>query len=129
MIKIDKTVLKETKFIAVGVIILSLVMQSVFLILMRWNYKVLLGNILSGSFAVLNFLLMGITVQKAVNQDEKQSATTMRFSQTARNTMLFVVAAVGVLLPVFNTVAVLVPLFFPRITIMIRPLIDRKNKD
>ena len=127
--KIDKTVLKETRFIAVGVIILSLVMQSVFLILMRWDYRVLLGNILSGTFAVLNFLLMGITVQKAVGQDEKQSATTMRFSQTVRNAMLFIVAAIGVLVPVFNTITVLLPLFFPRITIMLRPLIDKKNKD
>lgn len=128
MVKIDKTVLKETRFIAIGVIIMSVLMQSVFLILMRWNYKVLLGNILSGTVAVLNFFLMGITVQKAVQKDEKQAANTMRLSQTARNVMLFAVAAIGVLAPIFNTITVLLPLFFPRITIMLRPLF-KKNKE
>ena len=128
MDKIDKTVLKETRFIAIGVIIMSILMQSIFLILMRWNYKVLLGNILSGTVAVLNFFLMGITVQKAVQKDEKQAANTMRLSQTARNVMLFAVAAIGVLTPIFNTITVLLPLFFPRITIMLRPLF-KKNKE
>lgn len=127
MVKIDKTVLKETRFIAIGVIIMSVLMQSVFLVLMRWNYKVLLGNILSGTVAVLNFFLMGVTVQKAVKKDEKQAADTMRLSQTLRNAMLFAVAAIGVLAPIFNTITVLLPLFFPRITIMLRPIFTKKN--
>ncbi|MCQ2440282.1 MAG: ATP synthase subunit I [Clostridia bacterium] len=127
MVKIDKTVLKETRFIAIGVIILSVLMESVFLILMRWNYKVLLGNILSGTVAILNFFLMGVTVQKAVKKDEKQAANTMRLSQTVRNALMFVVAAIGVLAPIFNTITVLIPLFFPRITIMLRPIFMKKN--
>ena len=58
MKKIDPVVIKETKYIAYFVIILSIAMEAVFLILRKWDVTVLLGNILSASAAVLNFLFM-----------------------------------------------------------------------
>lgn len=122
MIKIDATVKKETGYIALWVIIFSLLMQAVFLLLRRWDYTVLLGNLLSGALGVLNFLLMGLAVQSAVNKEEKEAKETMRASQALRTLLLFVVVAVGVLLDCFNTVAVIIPLFFPRIAIAIRPV-------
>ena len=71
MAKVDKVVLKETKYIALWVIIFSLIMEAVFLIINKWDYTVLLGNLLSGAVGVLNFFLMGLGVQKAVMQEEK----------------------------------------------------------
>ena len=67
MKKIDETVLKETKYIAAWIFIFSVLMQAVFLVICEWNYTVLLGNILSAVFSVLNFFLMGLTVQKALD--------------------------------------------------------------
>ena len=55
MKKIDATVLKETKYILFWALILSALMQAVFLIIRQWDYTVLLGNLLSGGSAVLNF--------------------------------------------------------------------------
>ena len=43
----------ETRYIAVWELILSAAMQAVFLVAGRWDYKVLLGNLLSAPFAVL----------------------------------------------------------------------------
>ena len=127
MKKIDATILKETKYIAVWTFILSILLQAVFLIIGKWDFKVLWGNLLSGVFAVLNFFLMGITVQISIKKDEKDAKTTMKFSQTFRNLMLLAVAAVGILLKVFNNWAVIIPLFFPRIAISLRPLFDKKK--
>ena len=125
MKRIDPTVLKETKYIALWVLIFSALMQAVFLVLRAWDYTALLGNLLGGGVAVLNFLLMGITVQNALQKEEKDAQSAAKVSQLYRNLMLLVVALIGVLLPVFNTWAVLISLFFPRIAIAMRPLFHK----
>ena len=125
MKKIDETVLKETKYIAAWIFIFSVLMQAVFLVISEWNYTVLLGNILSAVFSVLNFFLMGLTVQKALDKDEKEAKTLVKVSQLYRSLMILVVTVIGVALPCFNTVAVIVPVFFPRIAIAMRPLFDK----
>lgn len=127
MKKPGAVVLKETKYIALVVLSLSFVMQIVFAVLSAWDYKVLLGNILSAALSIANFLFMGITVEKAVLCDEKEARTIIRNSQTLRQIMLFAVTAAGVLLPCFNTFSVIIPLIFPRIAISLKPLFG-KNK-
>lgn len=129
MKKIDPAVLKETRYIAVWVVVLSAVMQAVFLVIGAWDYTVLLGNILSGLAGVLNFFLMGLAVQAAVLKEEKDAATTMKASQSLRMVLLFAVAAVGALLPCFDTIAVLIPFFFPRVAVALRPRFDKNNEE
>ena len=126
MTKLDPTVKQETGYIATWVIIFSAILQAVFLVIGKWNYTVLLGNLLSGATAIFNFLLMGITVQKAVLKEEKEAKTAIKASQALRTFLLFAVAAVGVLLPCFSTWTVIIPLLFPRIAIAVRPLFDKK---
>ena len=125
--KVDKTVIKETLYISVWVLILSAVTQAVFLIIGKWSLSVLLGNLLSGVTGILNFFLMGLTVQASVIKDEKKAALSMKVSQILRMLLIFAVAAVGVLLDCFNTVTVILPLFFPRIAISFRPLFNKKK--
>ena len=125
MKKIDGTVLKETKYIAAFVLILSVLMEAVFIASARWNYTVLLGNILGGGAAVLNFLFMGIGVQKAVLCDEKKARSVMHLSQTYRMLFMLAVIVIGAVVPCFNMWAVIIPVFFPRIAIAFRPLIKK----
>ena len=120
MNKIDSTVIKETKYIAAWVIIFSVVMEAVFLIIGKWGYTVLLGNLLGGFCAVDNFFAMGITVQKAVEKDEKEAKTAVKASQGLRTVILFAVVAIGAAVRFFNTWAVVIPLLFPRIAIALR---------
>ena len=127
MKKVDQTVLKETGYIASFVLLLSAFVQAVFLIIGKWNISVLLGNLLSGAVAVGNFFLMGLTVQAAVNKEEKQAKNMMKLSQSGRLLLLFAAAAIGVALPCFNTVTSLLPLFFPRIAIALRPLFLKRE--
>ncbi len=116
--KVDKTVIKETRYIAVFSLILSLLMQAVFLIILRrFDYTVLLGNILGLIIGVGNFFFMGIGVQKAVEKHPDDAKKVLRFSQTARFFAMFLLAMAGVLLSFFNTASVIIPIFFPRIAI------------
>lgn len=127
MKKIDSTVLLETRYIAALVFILSILMQSVFLIAGVWDIKVLLGNILGFIASVGNFLLMGITVQTAVEKEEKDAKNLMKASQSLRLLMMFLIALIGYLVPIFNTIAVIIPFLFPRIAIALRPLFMKKG--
>ena len=125
MQKIDSTVLYETRVIAIWTIIFSAVTQAVFLIIGKWDITVLLGNILGDIAIILNFLLMGITVQNAVKMEEKEAKKLIKSSQGLRTLMLFVFVVIGAALPLFNLWAVVIPLFFPRIAIALRPLWDK----
>ena len=126
MAKIDGVVAKETRYIAGITIILSILMEAAFLIIGMWCYNVLIGNILGAGVAVANFLLMGITVQNAVQKDEKDAASLMKVSQMLRNLMLLITALLAFLLPFINPAAAIIPLFFPRIAILLIPVRDRK---
>ena len=71
--KVTEAVKRESIYVAIWVGVLSLLMEAVFLICGWWETGVLLGNILGGAAAVLNFFLMGLSVQKAVEKDEKET--------------------------------------------------------
>lgn len=127
MSRIDPTVKKETGYIAGWVLLLSAVMELVFLLTGHMDYTVPLGNLLGGGAAILNFFLMGWTIQRAVGLDEKAAAAKLKLSQMLRMLMLIVICCLGIALDCFHTVAVIVPLFFPRIGVAFRPLFDKKN--
>ena len=127
MKKIDATVRRETGYIALGVLLFSVLMEAVFLIIRAWDYTVLLGNLLGSAAAIGNFFLMGLAVVRALDGDEAQKKSIMRFSQTSRFFMLILIAVIGWLVPCFHPVAVLVPLLFPRIAIAFRPLFMKKD--
>ncbi len=123
MTKANSIVKKETKYIAYFSTILSMLMQSIFLLIGKWDYTVLLGNILSTALMIANFYFMGLSVQKAVDcGDEKEAKKIMKNSQSLRTFIMFVVVLLGAWLPIFSTIAIIIPLFFTRIAIAFRPL-------
>ncbi len=126
MKKLDPVVVKETIYIGVVSLIFSLIMQAVFLIIGKWDYTVLLGNILGYAAILINFLVMGIGVQKAVSKDEKDAKSVMKISQSFRMFFLFIVAIIGHVAPIFNLIAVVIPFLFPRVAVMLRPVFNKK---
>ena len=128
MRSLDPVVKRETAYVAAVTLILSVLMQAVFLMIGQWNVTVLFGNLLSATAGVLNFLLLGITVQNAVTKDEKEAKTLVKASQSMRLLGMLVVAVIGAAIPaVFHLWAVLIPLLFPRVAMMLHPLIRRSN--
>lgn len=127
MIKIGDAVRKETGYISLWVLIFSAVLQAFFLVLKRWDYTVLLGNLLSGSGVILNFFLMGLSIQKALEKEEKEAKSFMKLSQSYRFLFLAVIVIIGVVFSCFHTWAVILPLFFPRIAIFLRPFFNKNH--
>ncbi len=120
--KVDPTVIKETRYIAAAVLILSALMQAVFLVIGKWDFTVLLGNLYGAAVAVGNFFLMGLTVQVCLTLDPDEAKKRMKLSQQGRMLMLLVLCVIGGVLPFMNTIAVLIPQLFPRVGVTVRGL-------
>ncbi len=120
MAKIDATVRREAGAVAVWVAATSLLVQGVFLLLRLWDYTVLLGSFLGCVTAVGNFLLLGLMIQKALAQEEKQARNTVRLSQGGRLLMQGVILALAAALPWFNIWSTVIPLLVPRLAVSVR---------
>lgn len=128
----DPAVRKETGYIAVWVILLSLVMEAVFLLLRKWDLSVLFGNIGGAAVAVGNFFLMALiatrAVDRAVKNGKPEEAMT-RVKATAMVRLLGCALLCVILIAVFktNVYATLIPMLFPRIGIMFWPKFNKNQ--
>ena len=128
----DPAVKKETGYIAVWVVLLSLVMEAVFLLIRKWDLSVLFGNAGGAAAAVGNFFLMALIATRAMNralEKGKPEEAAARVKATATFRLLGCLGLCVILIAVLktNVYATLIPLLFPRIGIAFRPLIDRKR--
>lgn len=112
---LDAEVMKSTRYIALVVLIGSLLMQAVFLIIGLWDMTVLWGNLLGASAALVNFFLMAVAVAGALSMSKEDAQKKVKASHGLRMVFLFVVCAIGAAAPCFNLIAVAVPLVMPSI--------------
>ena len=114
--KIDGTVKKETAYVAIAEAILIAVMLAVYLIISKFTLNVLFAALTSGAVAVLNFFVMGLTVQKAVTvDDDSDRRKLIRASQLVRLLVMGVIVIICAVFPKFDIFALFIPLFFPRL--------------
>lgn len=128
MKKIDNAIKQESLYILYVSIILSVLMQSVFLIIGKWHYLLVLGNLYGIVASVGNFFLMGLTVQSAIEKDRDDAKKQIKLSQSLRLLMMFALAAVAYLIfrkNIYAFIAAVLPYLFPRIAIALRPLIKK----
>ena len=128
----DPAVKKETGYIAVWVVLLSLVMEAVFLLIGQWDLSVLSGGLGGAAIAIGNFFLMALIATRIMNralEAGKPEDTVNKVKATASVRLLGCVGLCVLLIAVFktNVYATLIPLLFPRIGIAFRPVIDRKR--
>lgn len=124
---IDPVIKKETQFISYVVLVLSALLEAVYLIIGHWNYTVLLGNVLGGGAGILNFFLMGMGLQNALNKNSADAKTTVSFSHTYRNIMMLAVLAVAYFAPCFDIIPTIIALFFATIGVYIKVFIMKKT--
>lgn len=134
--KIDATIKKETLSIGLGVICLSLIMEAVYLLVGYWHVYILLANFIGATVSVVNFLLMGISVQKAMNEEASDAKIRMKVSQNMRSLLVFVIICAAASLTTFGIVperytiayiiALLLPILFNRIVILVKSLMMNK---
>lgn len=126
MIKVDSTIKEETRNLAYIVLILSVLMEAGYLILGKWGFPVLLGNILGAATGLLNFFFMGIGLQKALNKDVDGAKATAKFSQTYRYLFIGAVIVASIYLICFDMVATIASIFFTSFAIYIRVIVLKK---
>ena len=128
MAKIDPVIQKETLRIALGVGLGTVAMLVVFFLLGKFDVTVLWGAILGGGFAVLNFFLLGLSVQYTTSQENtKKAQSFMQMSYSFRLLLSAAVILIGILFPCFHWVAVVIPLIFPRLVILILGLKSKRK--
>ena len=135
-LRLQPAVKKETRNVSAFVIAGVVVMWIIFAVGHRFrpekipfDYTVILGGLFGGIVAVLNFLLMGLTVQKVASTEDEQLARGMMRSSYSRRMMmqmLWVVAAIAA--PCFHFVAGLVPLLLPGAGIRLSGIIQAIHK-
>ena len=158
VLKVEQAVRQETIRIAAGVAVLTVLMIGVFLIIGQFSMPVLWGALLGAVFAVGNFFLMAMAVQRAVNKmdgvhlppkteeeeaaeaedpkaakqltpEGKQIRGSIQRSYLLRMLLLGGMAVMAIELPVFDAVAALVPLLFPRIVIFLEGIFLNKENN
>ena len=119
--KPQKTVLRETKRIAIGEVVLLAIMWIVYALTRRFSLAVVLGSLIGGAYAVFNFFMLGMTVQKAAQMqpdNAEMARMQMKSSYNMRMVGMLAVAVLAFALPFVDGLAAVIPLLFPRLTIL-----------
>ena len=123
--KPQETVLRETKRIAVGVFSMLAIMLIVYAAMGRFSLAVVLGGLIGALYAVLNFLLLGMTVQKVAEMregNEELARMQMKSSYNMRMVIMILLIVVAFALPFVDGLACMIPMLFPRLTILVLQL-------
>lgn len=120
--KVDKIIIKETINIGLGILICSGITQIGFLIFGQYSLAVLLGSIYGGAIALLNFFLMGLTVQKVADMDDQNAAKRkMQSSYSMRQLLLLFLVGIGMYIAVnyevLHWLPILFAIIYPRLII------------
>ena len=121
----QETVLRETTRIAVGVFSMLAIMLVVYAALGRFSLAVVLGGLIGALYAVLNFLLLGMTVQKVAEMregNEELARMQMKSSYNMRMVIMILLIVVAFALPFVDGLACMIPMLFPRLTILVLQL-------
>jgi len=136
MTEIAPAVKKETKRVAMITIVCVAAEIAVFAILhfaavpekVPFDYRVILGAICGGAVAVLNFFLMGLTVQKvSATEDETAARARMKTSYTQRMLLQIVWLVAAIAAPCFFAVAGIIPLLFPSFGLKLLSILGKIN--
>ena len=114
---------KEAGYIAAGTVLLSALVQIVWAVFFDYDLSVFIGGLWGGAVAILNFILMGITVQKVASEPDQLSAKRrMQASYQLRMMLTIFTTVLAIIIPGINWIMAAISLFFPRLTILVMPL-------
>lgn len=132
--EIQPAVKKETKKVIFYTLAGVVLMWGVFAALhgampekVPFDYTVILGGLGGGAAAVLNFFLMGLTVQKAAAcEDEGAARMRLKASYSQRMLLQLGWGIAAIIAPCFQFAAGLLPLLFPSMGIKLNAVFKKK---
>lgn len=120
--KVSAAIKRETRHIALGVLLGDAIMIGIFAVLKRLDLTVWLGALLGSAAAVWNFFWMGLSAQKAMSNPDRAQII-MHHSYTQRTLFMVAVMILGFAAPWFHVVGVVVPFLLPSVTIKLMQLL------
>lgn len=127
-----KIVYHETAIVLIGEVVCVGAMLGVFGLLGQFDLAVLLGGIIGGVLAVLNFFFMAIgtslAADKAEAQDVKGGKSLIRNSYFLRLVLLFLILFACAKSGLCNVFALVIPLLFVRPTITVAEFFRKKGE-
>lgn len=124
----SKTLLVEIRNIAIGVIILGAVQVLVTLLTKFFGSAAIFGTLLGCAVAILNFVLMGIILEKCVAKPKGASGL-MGVGYVGRLLIIALAVIWAIKVDYLNYVCVIIPLIFPQISIFILNFIRKKERN
>ena len=131
--KLQSASRKEIARIAKGTVVCDVLLVAGLFLLSQFDigtfsYRIFVGALGGSIITILNFTIMCLTVQKAVDfEDQKQMKAFFQASYNGRLLMQGLWCLVSYLAPCFNMAAGVIPLLFPNILIYLRQAAG-KNK-
>lgn len=126
-----KIVFRETAVVALGQAVCVGLMLAVYALLGRLSTPVVLGGILGGVLAAVNFLFMAIgtslAADKAERQDVKGGKSLMQASYLLRLGLLFLILFACAKSGLFDLVALVLPLLFVRPVLTVAEFFRKKE--
>lgn len=127
-----KIVLTQTAIVTAGEALGVSGMIGIFAMLGMVDRSVVLGGVVGGVLAILNFLVMAIGASLAADKAEAQDVSggqkLIRSSMTVRYILLFVILFACAKSGLFNTIALVVPLIFVRPTLTLAEFFRKKEE-
>ena len=123
----DPIVLRETRRLLLGLFAVSAAVNLVFALLDKWDYTVLTGSLLGTVAATLNFFLLGLTVQRAAEQQDDPKNYAYR-SYGLRMLLMMGLLVAGIALPFFNIWATLLPVLLTTPVIYLLRMIPARKE-
>ena len=130
---LQPAVKKETQKVVIYTVV-GVILMWVVLFLLRpampdkivFDYTTILAGIIGGGVAILNFFLMGISVQNiAATEDQDLAKKKMKTSYSQRMALQLIWVVIAIAAPCFYFVAGILPLLFPSLGIKLMAVIKK----
>ena len=130
---LQPAVKKETQTVVIYTVVGVVLMWGVLFLLrptmpdkIVFDYTTILAGIIGGGVAILNFFLMGISVQNiAATEDQDLAKKKMKTSYSQRMALQLIWVVIAIAAPCFYFVAGILPLLFPSLGIKFMAVIKK----
>lgn len=118
----------QIKKMFTGVFLLGIIMVGGFALAGWFSLSAVWGAALGCSIAVLNYILLAMTIDQALGKGGNGAASFMAISYSLRMVLIAVGVIVAIRVSWFNYFAAIIPLLFPRIIIFVLEFRGKKSE-
>ena len=119
------TTLRETIKLLKGIIVLDIIFIAIIYILGKFDIPMLQGILIGSVYALLNFRLIAVSLNRAVQMSPGRAQVFAGVSYVGRLALSAAIILAAIKVDYINAFGVIVPMFFPKI-IIVSSAINRK---